>query len=246
MDSGRRLVKKSGQLADIGITKQHVTEEDLAIERGFAELILQYGEDHTLFAEEEHATFEQGQNVWVVDPISGTANIIKGLAHYSVVVAHIHAGKTAFVAVYDPAIDELFVAYAGKGAFLNGKPIHVSDNACGKRAVLLNLSMGWKDLSAARRIWSGLFDSSLLVYRNTNSMAVNYCNVACGRFEGIVTLSKDVFPEIAGSLILREAGGVFTNREGQERLEMTDRVFIGGNADTYSALSKIVRQELGE
>ena len=77
--SGERLKKRTGKIADIGITKTDLTEEDIAIERGFKNIISSFGNDHILYAEEENDVFNQFENVWVVDPISGTQQI--GRAH---------------------------------------------------------------------------------------------------------------------------------------------------------------------
>ena len=81
LSSGKRLLTKAGTIQDIGIAKQYLTEEDLAIERGFKEIV--EGEGHALYAEEENADFLKRDDVWVMDPISMTSSFIKGLGHYS-------------------------------------------------------------------------------------------------------------------------------------------------------------------
>jgi hypothetical protein len=75
-------------------------------------------------------------------------------------------------------------------------------------------------------------------------MAINYCGVACGRYDGVISLSKDSFPEFAGDLIIQEAGGRFTNIEGEDNIKPTDRIFIGGNKKCYDELFPLVKQVL--
>ena len=70
---------------------------------------------------------------------------------------------------------------------------------------------------------------------------VNYCAVASGRADGIIAFTKDAFPEFAGSLIIKEAGGKFTNIEGSNNIAPTDRIFIGGNMESYKELFGLVR-----
>ncbi len=236
LTTGARLREKTGKLADIGITKKDLTEEDLAIERGFAELISQFGQDHVLFAEEEHDVFSSADHLWVVDPISGTSNIIKGMPHYAIVATHVFKHEPIFTVVYDPSVNELFTAQKGKGAFLNDKAIHVSTNTTAPLSLNFNYFFGWKDTIQAHRIWQSLMTHN--TYRNKQSFAVNYCNVACGRYDGVVALTKDTFPEFAGSLLIREAGGVFTNATGNDLFNPTDRIFIGGNPAVHSQLIK--------
>ncbi len=238
VESGKRLVTKSGNIKDIGVTKINLTEEDLAIERGLNEIIKSFSDDHLLYAEEENEVFYESKHLWVVDPISGTKNLIAGLAHYSIVVAHLIENKVVFAVVYDPSVDELFVAYKGVGAFLNDKPIRVNDK--GNKKVILRPSSQWKDPDVIQRATDML--SGYEVENNTYSMAVNYCRVACGRSDGVISFTKDSFPEFAGGFILREAGGHFTNIHGHSDIAPLDRIFIGGDEPIYGELLKISRE----
>jgi len=239
--SGQRLLKRAGKIKDIGITKKDLTEEYLAIERGLKEIVVGFGGEPTVYAEEENDVFNAATDLWVIDPISGTHRFIKGEPHYSIVVCHLVNHKPIFAAVYDPSAEELYTAYVGKGAFLNGAPIHVSQ-ACSK--IIIRPSMFWKDPDAVRRLEELLSEKNLK--NNTYSMAVNYCAVAKGEDDGVVALTKDSFPEFAGNLIIKEAGGKFTNIEGSVDIKPTDRVFIGGNIKAYAELLPLVRRALLE
>ena len=112
LESGKRIVIKAGQIQDIGILKQYVTDEDLFIERSFKDLVSKFG--HTLYAEEENFNYKNSQDIWVMDPISGTKTFIKGLAHYAIVASHLHNSENVFSVVYDPSVNELFVAQKGQ------------------------------------------------------------------------------------------------------------------------------------
>lgn len=141
-------------------------------------------------------------------------------------------------------MEELFTAQQGKGAYLNYKKIIVSQHNTDMPAIVFNRTLAAHDPETASCLWIKL-DKIGKVYRNTNSFAVNYCHVACGRYDGVVTMSKDTFPEFAGSLILREAGGIFTNVNKQENIKHYERVFIGGNKETYDKLLQIVIETVG-
>lgn len=241
LESGKRLAERAGNIADIGITKKDLTEEDIRIERGFKEIIREFGDSHTLFAEEEHDEYLDADDVWIVDPISGTHRFIKGETHYAIVASHLHKGMGQFSAVYDPSVQEMFTAYAGQGAFLNNKPIRVSNS---QKKLRLRTSMAWKDPEVTRRAQELL--SAYEIEDNSYSMAVNYCAVASGQADGIVAFTKDAFPEFAGGLIVREAGGQFTNIEGELKLKATDRIFIGGNQEMYQRLLPLVRKAVNK
>ena len=78
--------------------------------------------------------------------------------------------------------------------------------------------------------------------RNKNSHAVNLCHVACGHADGVICLGKDSFPYFAGGLILQEAGGKFTNKQGNDNIHHGDRVFVGGNEESYQKLREVLQQ----
>ena len=228
VSSGRRIRERSGRIADIGVVKDYLTEEDLRIENELAALLARIAPSHALYAEETHDDFPPGRDVWVADPISGTRTFIEGLLHYGIVVAHLVDRAPRFAAVYDPTADELFQARHGEGATRNGHPIRVAEHRTGRSArVLFNLAYGEADTDEARGLFGAL--SGFDLYRNTNSFAVNYCHVACGRHDGFVTRAKDSFPEMACSLIVREAGGEFTTLDGDTIIRPRHRAFQGGN-----------------
>jgi len=237
--SGTRIIKKSGNIEDIGVTKKNLTEEDLRIERGLKEIIKKYKPDHELFAEEEHDSFPDTENVWVADPISGTSLFINGEPHYALVISHMKNNIVQFAAVYDPSVGELFTAYKGRGAFLNGKPIKVSKRYdVNKIKVIFASSSGWKDEGKIKEIAEALIKYS--AHKIRCSFALRYCYIACGRYDGIIALTKDIFPEVAGGFIIREAGGIFKNDEGEDILKYNDRIFVGGNEEVYKILKPLI------
>jgi myo-inositol-1(or 4)-monophosphatase len=239
LESGHRLKGRAGNIQDIGITKKDLTEEDIAIERGFKEIIATFGSDHLVYGEEENTMFQNSPNVWAVDPISSTRSFLQGHPHYAIVIAHLVDKKPIFAAVYDPAVDEMFTAYKNKGAFLNDQPIHAS---LVPEEILFRESGEWSRpeiTNAARKAFS-----EYTTKENTASMALNYCWVAEGKFAGVVSFTKDSFPEFAGGFILQEAGGIFTNSKGESEISADDRIFVGGNKEIYNNLFSILEATL--
>jgi myo-inositol-1(or 4)-monophosphatase len=231
-EAGQQLVVLQADAKDIGVTKVNVTEQDIKIERALTDMVLSSFPDHKVFAEEEHDTFESAENIWVFDPISATRAYLEGRQHYASVVSHVRNGVTQFAAVYDPSSDELFTAQLGKGALLNGKPIQVSSTA---ETLLNNTATSLFDSAEAVKLRAATADLNPL--RNEVSFAVNYCWVADGRFDGVVSIAKDSFPEFAGALILGEAGGKLTHVDGGA-IQPNDRLFIGGNPAMHAELMK--------
>lgn len=239
--SGKRLKSKAGKIKDIGITKKYLTKEDIRIERELKKIVKENNPQSVFYAEEENERFFNAKDVWVVDPISGTHVFILGLPHYGIVVSHLKNQKVQFAAVYDPSADDLYTAYHGKGAFYNNHRIEVKDPGSEKLNIIFNLSIHWKNPTTARKVFSELSElSKYELYRVMGCHSENESMVARGIYNGVISLTKDSFPHFASSLIIKEAGGIYTNIKGEENIKPTDRIFIGGDKKTYKKLKSIV------
>lgn len=237
-ESGDKLTRHAGKIEDIGVAKRFLTRLDLEIERQFAKLIQTFPGNHTVFAEEEHSLYKNSEDVWIIDPISSTINFIRGIPHYAIAVSHQLKGQIVFALVYDPTVKELFMAFKGKGATLNGKKIQVSQRSSDCYLLyefsssLLNLKQGidlLKELSSIAR-----------VKKSFGSMAVHYSYVACGRVDGAVTVNRDTFPEFAGKLLVEEAGGKTSDFQGRE-IAINTRGVIFSNGLIHQKITDIVK-----
>lgn len=232
---GRNLVFTSKNISSLERV-DFFKEADLNIERGLKAIIKDFGEDHELFSEEENFLFKKSKNTWIADPISGTQSFLNGLPHYCLVIAHLIDNETKFACIYDPSVDELFTAYSGKGSFLNGNQIFVSEE---KRKIIVRGITHYQDTDLVEKILLST-QKKFEVEKSYYSYAFDYCLVACGKIDGVISLTKDSFPEFAGSLIVQEAGGIFTNKNGNGSIKETDRIFVLGNRDTYLELFDII------
>lgn len=153
---------------------------------------------------------------WIVDPLDGTTNFVHNVPFFSVSLALEKDGQLLVGGVYDPMLDECFLAAAGKGATLNGRPIHTSDvrqlgdalAALGLPPVALPDSPDLRLLCAAA--------SRCQALRRTGSAALNLAYTAAGRFDASWALSTKVWDIAAGVLLIREAGGVVVSPSGAE------------------------------
>lgn len=165
--------------------------------------------------EEEHALLPEGY-AFIIDPIDGTTNFMKGYCASCISVGLLKAGKPEVGVVYNPYLDELFCAIRGKGAFLNGKAIHVSEHDLSKGLVLFGTSPYNEELARSSFCCAyELFARSLDV-RRSGSAAIDLCNIACGRAELYFELLLSPWDYAAGALIVEEAGGKVMSTEGKE------------------------------
>lgn len=206
-----RLIKPlAGQIEDIGVKKQWLTEYDSKIEQKFMELVKTFKGDNVIYGEEDHSQFHSMENVWVIDPISHTFSFIHGLPHYTVVATHLKKGEPVFAVAYDPSVDELFLAEKGKGMYLNGEQVEV--NKCEKDICFVyDFQSPCKKYLKEQRL--NLLSELMDIGRNRiiGSACLTYAYVAVGRAHAAIDMNKDNFTSIAGAFMVKEAGGVVTD-----------------------------------
>lgn len=181
---------------------------------------------------------------WIVDPVDGTINYSAGIPLYcsSIGVARAGAegkGESVAGAVYNPVLKELFCAFKGGGAWLNGKPIKVTDRPLEKSVVAISLSSRpeklEREMAAIRKL-----NPFVRRFRALGSIAHEECNVACGRIAASIHTTTTAWDGAAANLIAQEAGGIVTDLAGNPwNLEIPD-LLISNNRKTHEILLKAV------
>jgi len=218
-----------------------VTEFDRRSEALLLARIRERFPDHSILAEESGAGGARtGRVRWICDPLDGTTNYAHNYPFFCVSVGVEVDGEMAAGAVYDPVRDELFAAAADHGATLNGAPIHVSAIAEVESALLVT---GFPyDVREHPERHMPLFQEFLLRaqgVRRDGSAALNLCYVAMGRFDGMWEGNLNAWDVAAGSLIVREAGGVVTGYAG-EPFRLDGRRIVTANPALHARLLSVV------
>jgi myo-inositol-1(or 4)-monophosphatase len=239
LELGKTLPALSGRVNDIGESERWLTETEIEIEIELTKIIETFAGQHSIYGEDLHGTFVDADNVWVIDSISNTINFLHGMPHYSIVVSHLYKGEVEFAAVYDPSSKELFTAEKGKGAFLNGKKIHVSD----RKKELFFLIGPYIVPPHAKKLLKVIevMSQDGNIMRNLGSLGVHYAYVACGRADVAISFNKDTFPEFAGKLLVEEAGGKFTDFAGG-KLDIETRGIIASNGLIHAKVKDIIKK----
>lgn len=165
--------------------------------------------------EDVHASIKDGY-AFIVDPIDGTTNFIKDYHASAISVGLAKGGERYMGVVYNPYLDEVFTAVKGQGAFLNGKPIHVSDQPLENGVVIFGTAPYYEELAKSSFDMAYEYFCKALDVRRSGSAALDLCNVAAGRAELFFELRLCPWDYAAGSLIVEEAGGVVTKIDGGE------------------------------
>ena len=194
-----------------------VTEIDIEVESLLRAHLLEAYPKHAFVGEETGFTGpEKATSRWIVDPIDGTTNFIHGLPHYCVCIALEQDGKLEHAVIYNPATNDIFTASRGSGAFLNNRRIRVSS-----RVRLAESLMGSAIPSRVLRNRTDLVDLQIRLrfdsagYRQSGSAALDLAYVAAGYLDGFVGAGLKEWDLAAGTLLIKEAGGLITDMSGE-------------------------------
>lgn len=186
-----------------------VTDADVAVQTYLKSALLTLCPDAHFYAEEQENEPLTDAPTFVVDPIDGTINYMR-LRHMSAVsIGYLEGRQPVMAVVYNPYANELFYARKGRGAFLNGQPIRVSDLPYDMALVELGTSPYDAELAKQTMAAAGRFLSECGDLRRSGSAAIDLCGVACGRADIFFELRLRPWDVAAGALIVEEAGGRF-------------------------------------
>jgi myo-inositol-1(or 4)-monophosphatase len=177
---------------------------------------------------------------WLVDPLDGTTNYIRGYPLFAVSIALERGDDIVVGVVYNPVLDELFAAEEGQGATLNGHPIHVSSTSSLEASVLASgfpYDAGAVENNNSRH-W-GRFLKRTLSLRCDGSAALDLCHVAMGRLDGFWELDLGPWDMAAGVLIVREAGGCVTHVNGG-RFSPYERGILASNSHLHAEMLSLL------
>ncbi|KAL0112222.1 hypothetical protein PUN28_011942 [Cardiocondyla obscurior] len=225
-----------------------VTKWDQEVEKLLIDGISSKYSSHRFIGEESTAS---GQKVeltdaptWIIDPIDGTMNFVHGLPHTCISVALLINKVAEIGIVYNPILEQLFTARKGQGAFLNGAPIHVS-NEKDLRKALVMIEMGTsRDPEKTKIVLQNLELLAPRVHgiRTLGSAALNLSMVALGGVDVSFEFGIHAWDIAAGDLIVREAGGVTIDPAGGPFDVLSRRVLCASSMELAQQVSKTIVQ----
>ena len=210
----------TGAGADLAVSEKgctdFVTREDTAVQARLQQELSALAPAYQLMGEEkDNREIDPSRALWILDPVDGTTNLIHGFRQSTISLAMADDGQVLGGIVCQPFAGELFTAFRGRGAFLNGTPLQVS-RAAGLRDSLVSVGTnpGRRENADAafarmRRIYDRCHD-----IRRVGAASLELCWVAAGRLDGYLEHSLKPWDYAAGGLILQEAGGTITDFSG--------------------------------
>lgn len=241
LDIEDAVSEKGGDAANM------VTVFDVAVQNFLMTEITKLIPNAFFFAEEKENNAEDLMRdyCFVIDPIDGTSNFVHDYKHSCISVAMFSKGDIKFAAIYDPYQDEMFSAAKGEGAFLNGKPMKVSDRDMPHAIVAFGTCPYYKDTLGKKT-----FELCYELYRACSDVrrpgaaALDLAYLAAGRNDIFFEIVLSPWDIAAGNLLIREAGGIITNEKGEPIDFSAPSCVLAANPKIYRTFFEIAKKVL--
>lgn len=246
--AGEIIVRHMEQIDRLKITaknsNEYFSEVDIKAEQAIIHAIHKAYPEHGILAEESGVQEGDGESVWIIDPLDGTSNYLHGFPFFSVSIALKVKNRIEHGVIYDPLRHECFAASRGRGARLNDRRIRVSKQTQ-LSASLLGTGFPFRDLSLAQRYlptFEAMFGKCAGV-RRTGSAALDLAYVASGRLDGFWEFGLRPWDVAAGSLLIREAGGLISDVQGADDFLKSGDV-VAGTPKVFKSLLQTISPTL--
>ena len=233
--AGEHIVRASDRLDIIAVSEKgsndYVTEVDKAAEDIIIKLLHKTYPDHGFLAEESGAQNEDADYCWIIDPLDGTTNFVRGIPHYAVSIACQYQGRLEHAVVYNPVTREEFTASRGRGAQLNGRRIRVSSRT----------NLDGALLGTGIPFHSHQSDKLQGYLQTLGELAPQTAGIR--RMDAFFELKLMPWDIAAGLLLIQEAGGLVSDFAGGNHYMETGNV-VCGNPKCFKQVLKVVNQHL--
>lgn len=186
-----------------------VTNIDIAIEKFLISKIKSMFKNDIFLTEENYPNNKLKDRTWVIDPIDGTSQFVKGTSFWGIQLAFFDKGTTKFAIIYLPKSNEFFYAAANQGAYINNNKILAKPEIPLNQAVVEFGGTIYKELENKKVYFNKLVKKDRLMVANlyhVNSSCIAYTNLASGKTDGLITSSHKPWDVMPGMLICKESG----------------------------------------
>ena len=241
---GRNFNKREKLVVESKSHNDFVSSADFAAEKAIIEVIHKHYPDHAIHAEESGIQ-GNSDHVWIIDPLDGTTNYLHGFPIFAVSIGLQINGRLEHAVVYDPMREELFSASRGQGAQLDGHKIRVS-GIKDLQGALVGTGIPYRDANEDIRPYLKMLSK---VAKNTSGIrrpgaaSLDLCYVASGRLDAFWETGLAPWDLAAGTLIIREAGGIVSGLDGSENHLDSGHV-LAGTPRIYRDLAKLCSKEI--
>ena len=190
-----------------GTAANYVSDIDIKVEKFLRERLGALCPDAAFIGEESDSNDYTAEKLWIVDPIDGTANFVRDMDMSAVSVALVEKGEAVMGVVYNPYVNRMFYSEKGRGAYMNGEKIHVSDRPLENSIISIAMSVYKKEYAPMCFKIAEKMQMRCEDIRRIGSAAIELCNLAAGKIELFFEARLYPWDYAAASLFVCEAGG---------------------------------------
>lgn len=243
LKAGKSLSRDFGEVQNLQVSMKgpgdYVSQADRKAEEIVKAELMRARPDYGFLGEEGGASEgTDSQHRWIVDPLDGTTNFLHGIPMFAVSIGLERQGQIVAGVIYNPAMDELYTAEKGGGAFLNDRRLRVAartkltDAVVGTGVPHLGRGHHGQYLVQLRNIMG-----EVAGVRRMGSVALDLAYVAAGRFDGFWEEGLSAWDLAAGIIMIREAGGFISEVSGGQKM-LANGSIVAGNELIHKALLK--------
>ena len=246
--ASRSLIRDFGEIENLQVSSKgpgdFVSSADKRTEKILIEELQKAHPEYGIITEETGIINKSNiNNRWIIDPIDGTMNFLNGVPQFAISIGYEENGEIVCGVIFNPIMNEMFIAEKGNGAYLNNTRMRVSNKKKIKDALLV--TGGPKGASQIKdKIFSEYINVSNNVsnVRKFGSAALDMAYVACGRFDGYWQRELNYWDIAAGIIILKEAGGFVDFFEDDENLPFKKNI-LATNANIHDELKVLINKK---
>ncbi|WP_312592918.1 type III secretion system regulator SuhB [Stutzerimonas nitrititolerans] len=251
--AGELILRSTERLDVISVNekdaKDYVTEIDRAAEQLIVTALRKAYPNHGILGEESGISQGSGEGadyLWIIDPLDGTTNFVRGVPHYAVSIACKYRGRLEHAVVLDPVRQEEFTASRGRGAALNGRRLRVGSRKSLEGA-LLATGFPFRDgqmdnLDAYLGMFRSLTGQTAGI-RRAGAASLDLAYVAAGRYDAFWEFGLSEWDMAAGALLIQEAGGLVSDFSGSHDFLEKGQI-VAGNTKCFKAVLTAIQPHL--
>ena len=245
MKASKSLIRDFGEIENLQVSSKapgdFVSSADKRTEKIIVEELLKAHPEYGIITEESGIINKSNvNNRWIIDPIDGTMNFLNGIPQFAISIGYEENNEIKCGIIFNPVMNEMFLAEKGNGAYLNNSRIRVSNKKKVKDALIV--TGGPKQVSKIKekifREYINVFNQVSNV-RKFGSAALDIAYVACGRFDGYWQRELNYWDIAAGLIILKEAGG-FVDFFEEDRNYPLKKNILASNSHIHDELKELI------
>lgn len=244
--AGEKIVRAGDRLDLLKVDEKgvndFVTDVDRNAEQDIINIIGKAYPEHGFIGEEGGNKNPDSEHIWVIDPLDGTTNFIRGIPHYAVSIACLYRGKLEHAVVYNPVTREEFTASRGYGAQLNGRRLRVTARTSLDGALIgtgIPFRHHKEELLDSYMKTLAELASKTAGIRRPGSAALDLAYVAAGRYDAFWEMGLKAWDMAAGALLVQEAGGLVSDFNGGNDYLQNGNI-VCGNPKCFKQVLQIV------